>query len=209
MILQKRIRFFALFLSLVIVFGPIPVSASGGYITLTRSLQKKLNALDDNKVKNIPLPILFGVKLTSLTPNFGDARGGGERSHEGLDIMAAKGLPVVSPTEAVVLRTGTGPSSGKYVTTMNPGDETFIYMHLNEISVNEGDVLKVGDLIGFVGNTGNAAGGASHLHFEIRDAKRKPVDPFPRITKELSKEERTRSLTSVIEVLKKELAKKR
>jgi murein DD-endopeptidase MepM/ murein hydrolase activator NlpD len=65
---------------------------------------------------------------------FGDARGGGTRTHEGLDIMAPGGTPVVSPTDAVVLATGDGPDSGLFVRTANPGGEQFVYMHLREIA---------------------------------------------------------------------------
>jgi hypothetical protein len=84
----------------------------------------------------------------------------------------------------VVTSTGNGSGSGKYVSTANPGGERFVYMHLSEISVRAGDELDRGDLIGLVGDTGNAKGGAPHLHLEIRDGRR-ATDPFPRITREL------------------------
>lgn len=196
--------FVAGFLIIILCSSLIPQKADAAeMIRMTSSLRRKLNDLGDEQVKNIPLPLLFGASLKTLTPNFGDARGGGTRSHEGLDIMAPKGVPIVSPTKAVVVRTGTGSSSGKFVNTMNPGGETFIYMHLNEISVKEGDVLAVGGLVGFVGNTGNASGGAPHLHFEIRDTKRKPTDPYPRITKEFTLEQKIQSLRTIITKLKK------
>jgi peptidoglycan LD-endopeptidase LytH len=145
--------------------------------------QKKIDALSDNAVDNLPIPILFGVTLSQLFPNFGDPRDGGDRTHEGLDIMAPEETPIVSPTDAVVMRTGTGSSAGKYVYTANPGGETFAYMHLTRIAdIDSGDALEAGDVIGYVGNTGNASGGPAHLHFEIRDGK-EPTDPFPRLTK--------------------------
>ncbi|MEJ0001845.1 MAG: peptidoglycan DD-metalloendopeptidase family protein [bacterium] len=146
------------------------------------ALQNKISKLDDDMVEDLPLPILFGLTPDNLTRNFGDPRSGG-RTHEGLDIMAPRRALVVSPTEAVVLSTGTGDSAGNYVYTANPGGETFAYMHLDEIAdISEGDVLETGDLIGYVGNTGNAAGGATHLHFEVREDKT-ATDPFPRLTR--------------------------
>ncbi len=76
------------------------------------SIRKKIDKLDDDAVDDLVIPILFGAPLSSLTKNFGDPRDGGDRSHEGLDIMAAKGSYIVSPTEGVVIRTGTGGSAG-------------------------------------------------------------------------------------------------
>lgn len=159
----------------------------------------RINDLDDDKEEDIAIPILFGVALDDLQDNFGDSRGGGARTHEGLDIMAPEGAPIVSPTEAVVLRTGTGSSAGKYVYTANPGGETFVYMHLSEIAngLSSGDRLDEGDLIGLVGDTGNAAPGAFHLHFEMRDDGAQ--DPLPRITEEYDLEEKMEFVENILD----------
>ncbi len=167
------------------------------------SYRSKVNKLDNDVVKNLPIPILFGIELKDITPNFGDPRDGGSRKHEGLDIMAPEGALIVSPTEAVVTRTGTGSGSGKYVTTANPGGETFIYMHLSKILVKNGQVLKEGDLIGYVGDTGNAKGGPAHLHFEIRKS-RKPTDPYIRITEEFTLKEKINYLDDILDDAKDE-----
>lgn len=166
---------------------------------VSSSLRKKINALDEDKVENVPIPVLFGISVTSLFPNFGDPRDGGARSHEGLDIIALEDTPIVSPTDAVVLRTGSGSSSGKYVYTANPGGETFVYMHLTEIAdIDSGDVIEAGDVIGYVGNTGNASGGPAHLHFEIRDGK-DATDPFPRLTLSFNIEEKMEFLEGIFD----------
>jgi len=163
------------------------------------SVQKKINALDDDPVEEIPIPILLGVSLNQITSDFGDPRGGGTREHEGQDILAPRGAYIVSPTDAVVLRTGNGESSGKYVYTANPGDETFVYMHLDDIAdgIKAGVVLKPGDLIGYVGDTGNAKGGVTHLHFEIREG-RKATDPYERLEGEFSLKDRMEALTEIL-----------
>lgn len=146
------------------------------------SLNNKINNLDSDKVVDLPVPILFGITPDNLYSSFGDARSGG-RTHEGLDIMAPRGVPIVTPTDAVVIRIGVGDTAGNYVYTANPGGETFAYLHLNEIAkINEGDELSKGELIGYVGNTGNASGGATHLHFEIR-YNDSATDPYPRLTR--------------------------
>ncbi len=140
------------------------------------------SSLHDDPVKSFSIPVLFGVELTDMVPDFGDARGGGTREHEGQDMRAPQGTPIVSPTEAIVLRTGTGASAGKYVYTANPGGEVFRYMHLDDIAdIERGDELAVGDFIGTVGDTGNAGPGVYHLHFEVRDEDNDPTDPYERL----------------------------
>jgi hypothetical protein len=164
------------------------------------TLQRKINALDDDREDEFPIPVLFGVRVRDLTENFADPRDGGDRSHEGLDIMAPRGAYVVSPTEAVVRSIGTGDRSGKYVYTANPGDETFRYMHLDDVAdgLRVGDELDAGDLIGYVGNTGNASGGAPHLHFETRGDDG-AEDPFPRLDREFTTKERVAAVEQILE----------
>jgi hypothetical protein len=168
----------------------------GGYSSAT---QRAISDLDDDPVKNLPIPVLLGVSLSSISPNFGDPRDGGARSHEGEDILAPRNDYVVSPTDAVVTSMGTGESAGNYVYTANPGNETFAYMHLDAFAegLKSGTVLKKGDLIGYVGDTGDAKGGVTHLHFEIRHG-RTATDPFPRLTKVFTLEERIGAVTKAL-----------
>jgi peptidoglycan hydrolase-like protein with peptidoglycan-binding domain len=162
-------------------------------------LQQKINALGTTANPSVMMPVLFGVEVKDISPNFGDPRDT-NRTHEGEDIMAVKGTPIVSPTPAVVLRTGTGVTAGNYVYTANPGGETFVYMHLTSIGegVVSGLVLGQGSLIGYVGNTGNASGGAAHLHFEIHNSSDTPTDPFPRLTGEFSLQQKISFLSTIL-----------
>ncbi len=161
--------------------------------------QSQIQALGDVAVSSLPIPVLLGVEVNQLTKNFGDPRGGGTRTHEGLDIMAPDGTPVVSPTDAVVINFGNGPDSGLFVRTANPGGEQFVYMHLKEIAkgIQNGAVLKRGEVLGYVGNTGNASGGAPHLHFELR--KDGATDPYPRFTHAFSMQERMSAVQQALE----------
>jgi hypothetical protein len=161
-------------------------------------LQQKINNLGNIVEQNVTMPVLFGVSIRNISPNFGDPRSGG-RSHEGEDIMAVLGTPIVSPTPAVVLRTGVGPSEGNYVYTAAPGGETFVYMHLNQIGegVAAGIVLQKGDLVGYVGNTGNASGGAAHLHLEIHNSDGLPMDPYTRLKNEFTPSEKISFLNKI------------
>lgn len=165
----------------------------------SNEFQQAISALPAVAAPTLPIPVLFGVVPANLTPNFGDPRDGGARTHEGEDIMAVKGTPVVSPTEAVVLRTATGAGEGNAVYTANPGGETFVYMHLDRFGegISSGTVLHPGSLIGYVGNTGNASGGAAHLHFEIHDSSGNPTNPFPRLTTEFTSADKLSYLSAI------------
>ena len=154
--------------------------------------------LDDDIVETFPIPVLFGVELDEVVPDYGAPRGGGTRSHEGQDFIVARGTPIVSPTEAIVINTGTWSGGGRYVQTANPGGETFRYMHLNEwADLDPGDELDVGDYIGTVGDTGNAEAGSYHLHFEVLDEDRDPQDPYPRLGEAFDLEDRMEHLDTV------------
>lgn len=170
-----------------------------GWRQQSGELQQKIDLLGSIVVTSVAMPVLFGVAIQDISPNFGDPRSGG-RTHEGEDIMATDGTPIVSPTPAVVLRTGSGSTEGNYVYTANPGGETFVYMHLNHVGegVVAGAVLETGALIGYVGNTGNASGGPAHLHFEIHTGSRTAVDPFPRLTREFTPEEKIAYLSKIL-----------
>lgn len=171
----------------------------------TSSTRRAINKLDDDEVDHMPVPVLF-VSYARIYPDFGDPRGGGTREHEGQDILAPLRSFIVSPTEAVVTRVGKGSSAGIYVYVAAPGGETFRYMHLDEVAdgIKAGKVLEPGDLIGYVGNTGNAAGGPTHLHFEIRDG-RSAEDPYPRLDGSFTNEDLIRSLTAIVEVLRDQI----
>ncbi len=170
-----------------------------GYRQQSSDLQQKITALGTTSSQGVLMPVLFGVTTKNISPNFGDPRSGG-RTHEGEDIMAVLGTPVVSPTAAVVLRTVVGASEGNAVYTANPGGETFVYMHLDRFGegVAAGSVLVQGSLVGYVGNTGNAAGGPAHLHFEIHNSSGTPTDPFPRLTAEFTPEQKISFLNAIL-----------
>lgn len=169
-----------------------------GWRGQSNDLQQKIQALGSTSSAVVPLPVLFGVELSNLRTDFGDPRSNG-RTHIGNDIMAPRGTPIVSPTPAVVLRIGTGPGEGNYVYTANPGGETFVYMHLDTFGegVTQGTVLEKGSIIGYVGNTGNASGGAPHLHFEIHTSGGMATDPYTRINATFSLEEKMRYITNI------------
>ena len=170
------------------------------YRRQSNDFQQKISKLNSTATASVLMPVLFGVEVKDISPNFGDPRSGG-RLHEGEDIMAIKGTPIVSPTAAVVIRTDySATGEGNAVYTANPGGETFVYYHLDRFGegVVSGLVLGQGSLIGYVGNTGNASGGAAHLHFEIHNSSGAPMDPFLRLTGEFSLQEKISYLSIIL-----------
>lgn len=111
---------------------------------------------------------------------WGQPRDGGRRSHEGVDIFAARGTPVLATGEGEVTRVRVTPIGGKVVWLRDPVRNASIYFaHLDSQAVTPGQRVKVGDTLGFVGNTGNARGTSPHLHFGIYRRGEGAVDPFP------------------------------
>ncbi|MCC7380953.1 MAG: M23 family metallopeptidase [Deltaproteobacteria bacterium] len=109
---------------------------------------------------------------------FGAPRDGGARRHEGVDIFADKGTPIVSVSDGIVMRTGNDRLGGKVVWVLDRDRRLgFYYAHLDTQAVRRGARVKRGDLLGTVGNTGNAIHTPSHLHFGIYAPR--AVDPFP------------------------------
>lgn len=147
---------------------------------------------------DLPVPVLFGVQAESIYDSYGDPRGRGSRSHQGLDMMAPAGTPIVSPTDAEVERIGRWSGAGEFVIT-EANDEEFRYFHLKEPAeyLDEGDNIDAGHLIGFVGASGNATKDAPHLHLEIREDG-DAINPYPRVTKNFSLKETMRLLEGVL-----------
>lgn len=110
---------------------------------------------------------------------WGAARDSGARSHVGVDIFAKRGTPVVAVTDGYITRTGNSGLGGKQVWQRDGiFGYSYYYAHLDSIITADGRQVKAGDTLGLVGSTGNAEGGAPHLHFGIYGSAG-AVDPFP------------------------------
>ena len=102
---------------------------------------------------------------------------GNGRLHEGVDISADSGLPVIAVADGVVVEAGTKGGYGRYVAVRHAERLTTYYAHLGAVSqgVRPGVAVKAGTQIGRIGSTGTSTG--PHLHFEIRDASKRPLNP--------------------------------
>lgn len=131
----------------------------------------------------ITSPIRYGFPVDTERENavqslFGVGRDGGARRHEGIDIFAPRGTPVIAAEAGLVTRVGDTPRGGKNVWVR--GDQrSFYYAHLDSIIASPGDRVNRGDILGTVGNTGNAITTSPHLHFGIYKFAQGAVDPLP------------------------------
>ncbi len=116
----------------------------------------------------------------SIGSFWGVPRDGGRRKHEGVDIFAKRGTPVVASVEGTVRGVNTNRLGGKVVwLSDNKRNQALYYAHLDEQLVQPGQHVRVGDTLGLVGNTGNAASTQPHLHFGIYRYMGGAVDPYP------------------------------
>src|SRR5690606_30024681 len=109
-----------------------------------------------------------GVMVAEVHDSFGDPRGT-DRLHEGIDIMAERGTPVRAAAPGVVRRIGNSNRGGLSVTILGSDGLRYFYTHFDSFpaGLSEGQAVGVDTVIGFVGNTGNAAATAPHLHFGV------------------------------------------
>ncbi len=121
-----------------------------------------------------------GRDAASIGSVFGDPRDGGERAHEGVDIFAPRGTPVVAVADGYIETARNTPTGGLAIWLKGAtGELTYYYAHLDELHVRAGTWVRAGDVIGRVGNTGNARGARPHLHFGIYRPGTIPLDPAP------------------------------
>lgn len=134
------------------------------------------------------LPVA-GISASQLSDTFNEARGGGSRVHEALDIMAPRGTPVLAAVDGKVEKLFTSDAGGLTIYQFDAsGTYCYYYAHLDAYApgLREGQQLRRGDVIGTVGSTGNANPDGPHLHFAIfllgpekRWHEGTPVNPYP------------------------------
>lgn len=126
----------------------------------------------------VQIPVM-GVAKREIPNSWGFPRSGG-RSHQGVDIFAKRGTPVLSSTDGIVVRVGTNTLGGQVVNVLGPGRQVHYYAHLDRYgSFREGDIVFAGSIIGYVGNTGNARDTPSHLHYGVYDPAHGAINPWP------------------------------
>lgn len=136
------------------------------------------------------LPLLVpvaGIRPNQLTDSFEDNRSGVR--HEAIDIMAPKGTAVVAVDDGKIAKLFNSKPGGLTIYQFDTGEKlAYYYAHLDRYApgITEGQQVRRGDVIGFVGSTGNANPAAPHLHFSVfvlgpekRWWKGTAINPYP------------------------------
>lgn len=131
-----------------------------------------------------------GVKAAQLVDTFTQARAGGARAHDAIDIMAPHGTPAVAAADGIVEKLFFSKGGGGLSVYVRSRDRrwSYYYAHLQDYApgLKEGQKVKRGQSLGRVGSTGNASPDGPHLHFAINrmDPSWKwhqgaPINPYP------------------------------
>ena len=118
-----------------------------------------------------------GFRPATVRSGFGAPRDGGAREHHGIDIFQPRGTPVIAAADGYAHLDET-PRGGRVVWLRDERSRRRLYYaHLDDWAIAPGTFVRTGDVIGYVGNTGNARTTPPHLHFGVYD--RGPGDPVP------------------------------
>jgi murein DD-endopeptidase MepM/ murein hydrolase activator NlpD len=141
---------------------PPPAAAHTAEPAMERS------AVDDLRDRNLTLPVQ-GIKHSDLRDTFNEARGTSRR-HEALDVLAPRNTPVLAVEDGTIARLFLSEAGGITIYQFDPTQTyCYYYAHLERYAdgLKEGATVKRGQVIGYVGTTGNAPRDTPHLHFAI------------------------------------------
>ena len=126
-----------------------------------------------------------GRSSSAVGSFFRDPRDNNTRDHHGIDIFAPRNTPVLAAADGVVTSVGTNRLGGNVVWIFDPKrGQSHYYAHLETQAVSGGERVRAGDVVGYVGNTGNARTTPPHLHFGIYSRGEGPLDPLPFVAAE-------------------------
>ncbi|MEM7247010.1 MAG: peptidoglycan DD-metalloendopeptidase family protein [Acidobacteriota bacterium] len=156
---------------------PLPLETSG-YLSLIRSLlderaQRKNEAYEEwretkrSRLAERARPMLPSGRVTSTFGTKRDPFSGDHRFHQGVDLAAPRGTPVVAPLPGRVVVAGDAGAWGNTVVLSHGAGIATHYAHLDRVDVRVGERLEAGEVLGAVGSTGRSTG--PHLHFEVRE----------------------------------------
>src|SRR5215813_2565347 len=122
------------------------------------------------------------VKKRAIADTWQAPRGTG-RHHEGQDMFAPRGTPILSATRGIILKIGENTLGGQTVSVIGSGGRIYYYAHLDSYArgIEVGDRVTTRTVLGYVGTTGNAQGTPPHLHFGVYTTTG-AIDPLPLLT---------------------------
>jgi murein DD-endopeptidase MepM/ murein hydrolase activator NlpD len=163
-----------------VVEAPAPTSGKSGVIPTSAPEAKDLAA------RHLTIPV-EGIPADKLVRSYHDSRSGG-REHEALDILAPRNTPIVAVEDGTVAKLFLSKAGGNTIYQFDPTREyAYYYAHLERYAdgLKEGQPVRRGEVIGYVGTSGNAPKNTPHLHFAVfRLTAEKhwwqgtPIDPF-------------------------------
>lgn len=163
-----------------------PPPAAGAPEPVTASLRPEAALA----AKGLIIPVK-GVDASRVRDSYSAARGG--RTHDAVDIMAPRGTPVIAADSGTIFRLRQNAAGGITIYQLDP-EERFVYYyaHLDryEDGLAEGMKVRQGDVLGFIGTTGNAPKDLPHLHFQVMLYRGRgqywggePINPHPFLTR--------------------------
>ena len=174
----------------VVPTGNGKLEAAGDVATVGHSGSTEVAIAEGLEVgpAGLALPVV-GVKPNQLTDTFTEARAGGARRHDALDIMAAEGTPVIAAADGTVEKLFNSALGGITIYERSADHRwVYYYAHLSAYApgLHEGQQLKRGQVIARVGHTGDANAAGPHLHFAINQMalgerwwNGTPINPYP------------------------------
>lgn len=150
--------------------------------------------VDERAARELMIPVL-NVRPSELSDTYTDSRGGGERLHEAIDIMAPQGTSVVAAAPGVIEKLFESDAGGMTIyVRSNDGRTIHYYAHLDKYAegLKEGQKVRRGQRLGEVGSSGNASADAPHLHFAILQTTKdavwwepaNAVNPYPLLSRQ-------------------------
>ena len=163
-----------------------PTTTSAGVTTTTSQTTTTQPTATTTTRPPAPPPVVTSGKTcpinaaTSFTDSWGAPRSGG-RSHKGVDLMAARGAPLVAIESGVITRTSNSSLGGISIYLSGESGNRYYYAHLDALApgVGGGMSVSVGDLVGYNGSSGNASYSAPHLHFQYAPPGSTWINPYP------------------------------
>lgn len=170
----------AVLLMLLFVFDKLLPSISQQTQSFVMAKWQQLSLLQQELPTENSLP--SPLPAQHLTDTWGGARSQG-RSHEGIDIFAKRGTPIQATTQGIVSKVGENTLGGRVVVIVGPGGAGHYYAHLEDYAdISPNDWVNSGDIIGYVGDSGNAKGTPPHVHYGIY-INGSAVNPYPLLQK--------------------------
>ena len=162
-----------------------PLETAFRKLTTSGSIEWDDDALVPGGAPDIIKGMIWPIKTGSIGSYFSRTRSKGHRKHLGVDLLAPKGTPIHAVLDGTVeVRSNGGKGFRGYgmVIIINHANKLWtLYSHCSSMSVNVGQKVKQGEIIGEVGRTGRAT--ANHVHFEVRHSRGVPLDPMKYLPK--------------------------